>query len=344
MVAGGPALPAAARPDGRRLPLDEALALTTPARWATCVVVSPRLTVDSAPARSRADTLHADAEAMLYGTRATIAEIADERDAADRRDRRHESSCERSRRRVSRGASRSPAFERPCVDGERYTLDPDPNNWLRLLVREGRRRTDRGGANTLYDRLDRPRAGACRLASTRPRPARRASSPGSGRAPRARRAPRLRAGQARLHRRARRRLRSCSSRGRPARARATRPPSPSSRACRARWPRAGLPRLPLLQDARGHRCAARRTSLQVQEKLRRLSHRPSRPLRALLRPAAARHPALPRRARARRRAGRRHRRCATRTTPETRPSRVPPTRSWRSAGASSRRRRAGSTA
>jgi hypothetical protein len=86
---------------------------------------------------------------MLYGTRATIAEInANDRVIAVE----------------MRGAGAKSAipgfafsaFERPLRDGECYTLDPDPNDWYGSFCASVVRELCAGGANTLYERLDAP--------------------------------------------------------------------------------------------------------------------------------------------------------------------------------------------
>ncbi|HVA90321.1 MAG TPA: ATP-binding protein, partial [Chloroflexota bacterium] len=91
---------------------------------------------------------------MLYGSRATIRALREERDAADR----VVSVWLELEMRTSFGGSNMRGFvfvarDRPFEDDTLYTIDPDPNDWYGYWGAQVTAGLGAGGANTLYERL-----------------------------------------------------------------------------------------------------------------------------------------------------------------------------------------------
>jgi hypothetical protein len=116
------------------------------------VIVFGRHTVNGRLSPELQESFTPTPKQMLYGTRARITKMAIERDE-------HEQitgaifDVEMSRASGGQKGFTFGSFPKPLVDGERYTLDPDPNNiygYWNKKVTEG---LIGGGENTLYQRL-----------------------------------------------------------------------------------------------------------------------------------------------------------------------------------------------
>ncbi len=146
--------------DGVDCDLDEALALST-IREGDRIVVCPRWETDSRLPRDQRTPFTPTPKQMLYGARADVERIVVERDEAGKA---VEAFAElkfttTNAPSTARGFVFS-SFARPLVDGELYTLDPDPNEWHGyrcLVVAEA---LVSGGPNAVYARLVDPMAGA----------------------------------------------------------------------------------------------------------------------------------------------------------------------------------------
>lgn len=136
--------------DGIDCPIAEALALTT-LRIGDSVVVFPRLTVDARLPEAERTPFTPTPKQMLYGTRATIKEIN-----ARTRTVLIEMAGPRGKSAIEGFAFSG--IDQPLRDGERYTLDPDPNNWYGHFCASVIEELCAGGANTLAARLDYPDA------------------------------------------------------------------------------------------------------------------------------------------------------------------------------------------
>ncbi len=128
------------------------------------VVVCPRWAVDERPDAQRTEPFTPTPKQMLYGTRADIAGFELERNGAG-----HVTGGFVVLRMPGySGSSNDPAgflfgaFERPLRNGERYSLDPDPNDingFWHAKITAGMRAIEAGtqpGGNALYDRLAHP--------------------------------------------------------------------------------------------------------------------------------------------------------------------------------------------
>jgi len=136
--------------------LAEAIALSD-LREGERVVVYPRWTEDGRLPQEQRVPFTPTPRQMLYGTRAQIQRIVLTRDAAGV----VTAGRVELELRSSRGGDWSRGFvftgiDRPLVDGEVYTLDPDPNNWYGYWCAKVVEGLADGAPNTLYARLCEP--------------------------------------------------------------------------------------------------------------------------------------------------------------------------------------------
>ena len=225
--------------EGLDCDLDDALTLTN-IRAGDRLVLYPRWAADERLPEAERTPFTPTPKQMLYGHRAELKRIVTARDDESRRivaGSVPRSSSPAPAGAAGRGASSSASIHRPLEDGQLYTLDPCPNELVRLLVPPG-------GRWPVRRRAERPpttgwisppvAADGGRLAGPGPRSWRAwmpSTPPGT--------APRLRGGQAGLHRRPRPDPDPAGAGAARHGQDATRPPSPSSPASRRRWRRAG---------------------------------------------------------------------------------------------------------
>lgn len=129
----------------------EAMNLTT-LREGDSVIVFSRYTVDGRRPLAEQTPFPPTPKQMLYGTRATIRTIVPDRnDRGDVTGATVEIEMRESHQ--SLGGFTFRAIARPFVDGERYTLDPDPNSWYGYWSKKVTEGLIAGGENALYTRL-----------------------------------------------------------------------------------------------------------------------------------------------------------------------------------------------
>ncbi|HKG26959.1 MAG TPA: ATP-binding protein, partial [Thermomicrobiales bacterium] len=116
------------------------------------VIVFSRFTVDERLPPAEQTPFPPTPKQMLYGTRARILKIVPDRnDRGDVTGATIEIEMKESHQSLSGFTFR--AFARPFVDGERYTLDSDPNSWYGYWSKKVTEGLIDGGENALYDRL-----------------------------------------------------------------------------------------------------------------------------------------------------------------------------------------------
>ncbi len=123
------------------------------------VVISPRLTVDERLPESDRIAFTPTPKQLLYGTRGVIERIDVERDEGGRAGRAFvEIRLQHSNIGTLSGGFIFASMTKPFIEGEQYTIDPDPNDWSGF---HGKKVTDGlvvGGGNALYERIASPSA------------------------------------------------------------------------------------------------------------------------------------------------------------------------------------------